>query len=141
MPDLLSMTSLAVTLCNGLLKAIDSWRSYDGDLQKAGRQIEVLAETLDTVKDVLDGPKPASRSKILVEDSVDECSKLINKLQEETKKLRGQTAAGDKKKARKVVQHAAYPLTRTTLEKIRSLVEEVQQRLGLTLQILERYVL
>ena len=140
MADPLAVTSLGITICSGLLKAIDAWRSYGDDIKEARSQMDALAKTLNIIRDIIQEPGPATRTKNLVEDSVKDCEDAIVKLQQEVKKLQGQLPTGEKRAGQKFLQQIAYPIVKTTLAKIRNLVGEVQQRLGLALQSLQRYV-
>ncbi len=53
MVDPLSMTSLGITICQGLIYACGAWKGFDNDISNSCRAVEDLARTLEVLQNHL----------------------------------------------------------------------------------------
>ncbi len=70
MVDPLSMTSLGITICQGLIYACGAWKGFDNDISNSCRAVEDLARTLEVLQNYL-------RTSCLVDADVDSAYKCI----------------------------------------------------------------
>jgi len=70
MVDPLSMTSLGITICQGLIYACGAWKGFDNDISNSCRAVEDLARTLEVLQNHL-------RTSCLMDADVDSVLKCI----------------------------------------------------------------
>jgi hypothetical protein len=87
MVDPLSVTSLGITLCQGCLRALSAWRSFDDDLISALQAIEDLSGTLSVLHVLIGSSNATSLEVSSLKDKVGGCEAGIAALQEFLKTL------------------------------------------------------
>ena len=141
MADPLALTALGITVCQGFTSAIGPWKDFNDDLAIATTKFTSLEKTLQVLQDILRRQSPNNSQAALVTSRIQACHCGLQRLDGELKKLRGhQAPVGPGRRAMKDLQHAGYPITKTSLKKIRSLVAALQDELALVLQIYQLYM-
>ncbi|KAI7263969.1 hypothetical protein KC345_g8974 [Hortaea werneckii] len=132
------IASLGITVCQGLLSYIDSWKDYGSDVSDTRGLIADLQDTLVLLEDNLKvgglDPKRAARVISCLQSCKDSLSDLRAKL-DELQKYR--EPEGLRQKARAEVQKAVYPFRKDNLTKLRGNVADVHERLKFAIQVLQ----
>lgn len=125
--------SLGISVCQGLLFYYDGYRKYDSDIKHTCDTIEDLNKTLALLKDTVENDTLDVAKKDRVKDCVEACETSLEELDEE--KLKIQPIPNNT--IRSHLKRIKYPFRQSTLQKLRKLVGDVQDRLKLALQVLQ----
>lgn len=135
------VVSLGIQVCQGLVSYLHDYKDYDGDIAAAYGKVEDLAATLELVLGVLNEHSlddvHVSHGKQLVRG----CHGGIQELEKRLKKMKKN---GDPKGFRQRFEarllHLTYPFRKSNLDTLDGTVDELAQRLALTLEILNSRV-
>ena len=140
MGDALAITALGITVCQGLIEALRSWKKFNKDIQEAEQKAQSLGELFKYLDSQLQQAIPGSAIDLL-NKQLTRCLACIKSLEEETAKLQAlQVANATKRRVSKGFQHIKYPVTKTHLDHIVTLLAELQDGLALAIQIYELYM-
>jgi hypothetical protein len=132
------LVSLGIELCQGLLEYYKSWKDAESEIATTCSSIQDLTKILLLVKSTLDNQdlKPEIIGKI--HDSIALCEGGIAQLNKKFQKIQV-ISLGDTVGERLLSQarRALYPFKKSTLIKLQEIVEDLQNRLHLTLTILD----
>lgn len=133
-----SIASLGIQICQGLLSYYDGWKNYKSDIGDACNSIADLSRTLILLKASLnDGHLDEERTE-RVKRCIQSCEGVLSKLSEESQKLQRYGQPGElRQKAWAEVQRMWYPFRASTLVKLRELVNDIRESLKLALQVLQ----
>lgn len=131
------IVSLGIQVCQGLLSYYDSWKSYDSDISSTYNAITDLSKTLTLLKTTLQRETDKERVR-RVRVCMKDCEDALLKLEEKRCSLQkyGQPE-GLRQKMRSGLQRSWYPFRKETLGALKASVTDVQERLKLTLQVLQ----
>ena len=132
-----SIVSLGIQVCQGLLDYYDSWRGYKTDVNTAHECIADLCQTFTLLQESLGFASLDQARAARVKACLDSCVGGLEKLQNKLEKLRAHSVpSGFRQKAWAEAQRLYYPFKESTLAKLRELVGDLRERLSLALQIL-----
>jgi hypothetical protein len=136
MVDPVGVISLGITVSQGILAAVASWKSFDKDISTAVKQIEDLNATLNILSSNLQDFPLSGLDAAFVESKIESCKDGIAKLQTALSKLQGCGAEnGQSSESKRRLQQLLFPLKQGGFKELRDTVRELQQRLGLALQV------
>ena len=142
MVDPLSVLALGITVSQGFLTALSSWKSFEGDIEAAAKQIGDLNGTLSVLSSHLTSFPLSGVDASFVEEKIAGCQDGIATLQTALAKLQGcGSESGQSTEARRKIQHALFPMKKAGFKELRDIVTDLQQRLGLALQVYHVYEL
>lgn len=136
MVDPLSVIALGITVSQGFLTALSSWKSFEGDIQAAVTQIEDLNRTLSVLSSHLATFPLSGVDATFVEEKIAGCQEGVTALQTALAKLQGcGSGIGQSAESRRKLQHMLFPLKRGNFKELRDVVTDLQQRLDLALKV------
>ncbi len=136
MVDPLSMTSLGITICQGLLYAYGAWRDFDGDVSNTCRVVEDLARTLELLQTHLRSSYLVDADVKFIQRCVEGSNSGLQSLGKALNTIQGaHISAGPKTKAWLKLQRAVYPFSKGTLATLQANVADLQSRLDFALQV------
>ena len=136
MVDPLSVIALGITVSQGFLAALSSWRSFEGDIQEADKQIEDLNQTLRILSSHIASHPLSEVDTHLVNGNVLGCQDGIKTLQAALVKVQGlRLEGGEVVEFRRKLQHLLFPLKKNGFKALRDVVSDLQQRLALALHV------
>ncbi|KAH0287348.1 hypothetical protein KCU62_g6027, partial [Aureobasidium sp. EXF-3399] len=131
------IASLGIQVCQGLLSYYDAWKSYHPDISSTYEAIIDLSKTLTVLKTTLQQQADGERVE-RVRTCVKGCEDALRQLDEKRRSLQKFTAPeGFRQTVRSGLQRSWYPFRKETLEALKTNVTNVQERLKLTLQVLQ----
>jgi hypothetical protein len=132
------IASLGIQVCQGLVSYYDSWKDYDPDVRSTYDAITDLSKTLTLLKSTLDQGNADEERAERVKTCMKSCEDILLNLEKKRQSLqRYRTPMGTRERAQSMLQRSLYPLRKESLSKIKADVAEVQERLALTLQVLQ----
>lgn len=136
MVDPLSITSLGITICQGLLYAYGAWKDFDSDISNTCRAVEDLKTTLEVLQSYWRSSCLLDADLILVEKCIAGCNAGLQSLERALNTIRGaHIPYGPKNRAWLKLQRVVYPFTKDTLTNLQGTVANLQSRLSLALQV------
>ena len=140
MGDALAITALGITVCQGLIEALRSWKAFGKDIEEAEQKVQGLGELFEYLDSQLQQAIPGSAIDLL-NKQLTRCLACIKSLEEETAKLQAlQVTNATKRKVSKSFQHIKYPVTKTHLDNILTSLAGLQHGLALAIHIYELYM-
>ena len=134
-----SVVSLGIQLCQGLLSYYGDYKSYDEDVSSLCRKVEDLRSTLEICADVLHKPGlTASKASVNVTKNIEACKDGLDSLQkslDSCKKL--SRPQGLKANLQNYGQRTLYPFKKSNLLQLQSTVVELQENLHTALLALQ----
>ncbi|KAJ4314926.1 hypothetical protein N0V94_006230 [Neodidymelliopsis sp. IMI 364377] len=130
------VASLGIQVCQGLVEYYRDWKDYNDDILEICTEITELNKTFA----LLDQNLRALPSSIFVDRTTEctvRCQHGIDQLDKQLKTIRKENPAGLKQKAQAGVLRLLYPFRKSTLEKLRALVQVLMQQLSLALQVVQ----
>lgn len=134
------LVSLGLQATEYLIKYYNDYRHRDADLARTTDLLEALLQSLRILDEIIQRREwRADDRKILgaIESSVFESEEVIHGLQEEVHKLEKGPRAGLHQTVRVSGRRIAYPLRKSTLEKLAEDVGYFRQNLSVALQLLQ----
>jgi len=128
------VVSLGIQVCEGLLEYYRDWKGYEDDIRETKSEIANLSKTFALLDDKLQ-PSPQTALATRAQECLVACQDGIQQLEKKLKKLRKETPTGWRQKAQAGVLHGIYPLRKSTLEKLKEIVQGLIQQLNLALQV------
>ncbi|KAI9773654.1 MAG: hypothetical protein M1840_006928 [Geoglossum simile] len=141
MTDPLSVTgsviSLGLIACRGLLQYYTSWKGYKDDVATICDSLEGLTRTLQLLETSIraNGLRPEIVASI--RESIKLCEGGVGYLQRKLDKIKDTKQPGSWEKARSHGKRMAYPFKESTLAKLREVVSELRDDLGLAVGSLQ----
>ncbi len=136
MVDPLSMTSLGLTICQGLISAYGAWKDFDSDISNTCRVVEDLARTLEELEVHIRSSSLVHADVISVQKCMEGCYSGLQSLDTALNRIKGaHIATGPKSKAWLKLQHALYPFKKDILSNLQGTVASLQGRLNFALQV------
>jgi hypothetical protein len=130
------VTSLGITLCQGLLDYYNTWKTFDSDIDDIYKSVTDLSRTLKILENVLKDDNLDKESKDRVGDCVTSCFQAMATLLSEAKSVSKNTQpVGTKQKILWKVQRLQYPFRANTLTKLKRTVNDIQGRLQVSLHV------
>lgn len=133
--------SLAITTCQGVISYYDSWENQEQNISDAKRKIERLQSSLFALEEIL--PKISSSSAIAehVKQCVLCCGEGTARLEQFLGRCREDPAPLSlKAKFRVLRQKAIFPFRKSSLDRLRGIVRDLEGDLGTALRVLQLYV-
>ncbi|KAI6911953.1 hypothetical protein KC318_g4774 [Hortaea werneckii] len=132
------IASLGITVCQGLLSYIDSWKDYEPDVSYTRDLIADLQDTLVLLEESLKAGGLDAKRAARVIRCLQSCRCGLGDLGKKLDELKKYSKPeGLRRKARAELQKAVYPLRKDTLDKLRGNVADIRERLSLALQVLQ----
>lgn len=132
------VASFGVQACQGLLSYYSDWKDYDADINSTYESIHDLSKTLALLKASLTDEELDDEKRERVKTCLQSCESQLTKLSERSQKLRTYSQPeGLRQKAWTELQKATYSFQAKTLGKVQALVNNVQERLKLAVQVLQ----
>lgn len=136
MVDPLSMTSLGITICQGLLFAYGAWKDVDTDIAKTCRAVEDLTRTLKVLQTYWTSSLLVEADLVFVQECIEGCNAGLQSLNETLNSIKGaHIPAGPKHKAWLKLQHTIYPFRKDAMTKLQGTVANLESRLDFALQV------
>jgi ankyrin repeat domain-containing protein 50 len=132
------LVSLGIELCQGLLEYYNSWKDAESEIATTCSSIEDLTKILLLVKSTLDNQGLKPEIVVKIHDSIALCEGGIAQLNKKVQKIQI-VALRDTVGERLLSQarRALYPFKKSTLIKLQEIVDGLQNKLHLTLSILD----
>lgn len=133
------IVSLGIQVTSSLVDFYSAYKNQKFDIADTIKKLERLLGVLEILRD-----QTANRTFLAdeqdlrknMEDSIQVCEGYIRDLQSETEKFRGESTPGIRAVARTAAYKVAYPLRRSTLQKLDENIDEIVSHLSLALQLL-----
>ena len=133
-----SIASLGIQICQGLLSYYDAWKDYKSDIGAAYDSVADLSRILTLLNVSLDKGHLDEERKEQVKRCLQSCKGALNKLSKKSQKLQKYSQPeGLWQQVRAEGQRMWYPLRASTLAKLQELVDDIRERLQLALQVLQ----
>lgn len=135
----LSVVSLGIQVCQGLIEYYDGWKGYENDIREACNSLKGLNKTFTHLQDRLSALQATSPTNVLTVQAVDSlaaCKDGVKKLEKKLAKLRKESPSGFWQKAQASGLQVVYPLRKSTLEKLKEIVQDLMQHLNLDIQVM-----
>ena len=130
--------SLGIEVCQGLLKYYNSYRGAATDVARMYDSVESLNTTISILKRTLNRGSIAPDVEKDVVKSIKLCESGFKKLENKLKKVKILVSGdGWQEKAKNQLKRAAYPFRESTLVKLREIVNEQRDQLGLAMSVLQ----
>ena len=134
-----SVVSLGIQVCQGLLSYYSDYKSYDDDISSLCRKVEDLRSTLDICADILQKPGlTASKASANVAKNMGACKDGLDSLQkslDSCKKV--PKTQGLKGNFHNCGQRTLYPFKKPNVLQLQSIVVELQENLHTALLALQ----
>lgn len=131
------IVSLGVEVCQSLLEYYSSWKDAESEVMTTHNSIQDLAKILLLVKSILDDQDLHSEIIVKIHDSIALCESGVASLSKKLQKIRVfslRDTVGERLLSQ--ARRALYPFKKSTLVKLQEIVKDLQDRLHLTLTIL-----
>ena len=129
------MVSLGIQVCQGLLKYYSDWKDYDDDVCEVYTGIEDLNKTFQLLSskllDLAETPF-VERAK----EFLGKCQNGVTKLDGRLRKLHTRTPNGFRQKVQAEGLRLTYPFRKSTLDKLKAIIQSLSYHLGLTVQLI-----
>lgn len=132
------IVSFGIELCQGLLEYYSSWKDAESEVMTTWNSIQDLTQILLLIKSTLDNQDIASEVIFKIQDSIALCEDGIANLNKKLQKMQIfplRDTVGERFLSQ--ARRALYPFKKSTLIKLQEIVEDLQDRLHLTLTILD----
>lgn len=132
------IVSFGIELCQGLLEYYSSWKDAESEVMITWNSIQDLTQILLLIKSTLDNQDIASEVIFKIHDSIALCEDGIANLNKKLQKIQNfplRDTVGERFLSQ--ARRALYPFKKSTLIKLQEIVEDLQDRLHLTLTILD----
>jgi hypothetical protein len=129
------VASLGIQVCQGLLQYYRDWKDHDDDIRETYTGINDLQQTLELLKDklqILSGTPFVIRAR----ECLVTCQEGIQRLDKKLKKLSKETPIGILQKAQAGGLRLLYPFRKSTLEKLKEIVQNLMHHLSLAVQVI-----
>ena len=131
------IASLGIQVCQGLLSYYDDWKAYDADISNTYSAITDLSKTLTILRSTLQEEVDEEKAG-RVRTCVKSCEGALLELEKKRCSLQNfSQPKGLRQKMRAGLQRSWYPFRKETLEALKAIVTEIQERLKLALQVLQ----
>ena len=132
------LISLGITLCQGILNYYGSWKDAESDVRRTYASTEALTKTFILLKLSIENKKFHRDIVARVNESIDSCEDGINELKKKLKKVEAVSLDdGWSGKAKAQFRRTLYPFKERTLVKLEKITRELQDRLGLAMNVLQ----
>lgn len=133
-----SIASLGIQVCQGLLSYYNSWKAYKADIATACQSVDDLRQTFELLEGTLHQQGLNSARVKRVGECLILCTNGLNDLENTLKEIRTYPAPSRlQEKLRSGFQRLSFPFRESTLVKIREIVGELREHLSLALQVLQ----
>ena len=140
MGDALAITALGITVCQGFIEALRSWKTFGKDIEEAEQKAQGLRGLFEYLDSQLQQAIPGNAIN-LVNKQLTQCLVCIRSLETETANLQAlQVTKATKRKVLKGLQHIKYPVTKTHLNHILTSLADLQDGLAVALHIYGLYM-
>ncbi|KAF1993541.1 hypothetical protein P154DRAFT_625367 [Amniculicola lignicola CBS 123094] len=129
------VVSLGLQVCEGLLKYYRAWEGYQGDIEETNKVIVNLEKTFTVLAGTLQKQSQTTLT-ANVEDCLTACRDGVTRLEKKLKRVHKETPSGFKQKAQAIGLRSIYPFRKSTLEKLKEIVQELMQHLDLASQLI-----
>lgn len=128
------MVSLGIQVCQGLLKYYGDWKDYDDDIREVYTGIDDLNKTFQLLNgkllDLAETPF-VERAK----ECLKTCQDNVLQLKARLEKLQKKGSDGIKQKIQAGGHRLLYPFRKSTLDKLKVIVQSLIRQLGLAVQL------
>jgi len=133
-----SLVSLGISICQGILDYYSSWKDAESDVRRMYVSTEALSKTFMLLRLSIENKKFGRDVVARVEESIDSCESGIEHLKKKLDKVKI-TAVDDgwKGKAKVQFRRTLYPFKESTLVKLKEITNELQNRLSLSIDVLQ----
>jgi hypothetical protein len=129
------VASLGIQVCDGLLKYYRDWKGYEDDIRETCTAIADLSKTFGLLGDTLLRASPDDLAQ-RAQESLTTCKEGIEQLETKLKKLHREAPTGLRQRAQAGGLRLIYPLRKSTLEKLKEIVQGLIRHLNLAIQII-----
>ena len=134
--DPLSMTSLGITICQGLVFACRAWKDFSSDIPNMCSAVEDLARVLEELQIHLNSSPLIGADANSVQKCIEGCKSRLQSLEETLNMIKAvPVPASQKARARQKLQRVLYPFNRDTLTGLQGTVVDLRNRLSFALQV------
>ena len=134
--DPLSMTSLGIIICQGLVFACRAWKDFSSDIPNMCNGVEDLAMVLEELQTHLSSSSLMGADVSSVQKCIESCKTGLHSLEEALNKIkRVPVPTSPKAKAQLKLQRVLYPFNKDSLANLHGIVEDLQKRLSFALQV------
>lgn len=143
MADPVSVVSLALTVCQGLLSYYSGWNAQGEEVRNVYTKIEGLKDSLNILQQSfsrLGSSQPVVTANVA--KSVDACKDGVERLNEMLQKCQRNPAPTNiKEKLRALGEKSLFPFRRDTLKTMENTVRYLQENLHTAVQGLQMFVM
>ena len=130
------MTSLGITICQGLVYACGAWKDFDRDILNSHRGVEDLAKSLEQLQAHLRTSSLIGADLNSVHEAIEGCGAGLQSLKGILDAIKGaKIPVGPRKKAWLKLQRAIYPFSKDTVKTLQGTVATLQCRLNFALEV------
>lgn len=131
------IVSVGLQISQGLLRYYGGWKDYPSDVDITYQSIAELSRSLTLLKASLEAEGLDAERTERVRTCLRSCENALTRLSKKLQQVRKHVSPEDlRRKVWSELQRLAYPFRKDTLAKLRDIVNEIQERLKLALQIL-----
>ncbi|KAH0545421.1 hypothetical protein FGG08_000562 [Glutinoglossum americanum] len=134
------VVSLGLAVCRGLLQYYNSWKGYEGDIAATLGSLEGLTRTLQLLETSIKGDGFNPEIVAGVKGCIRSCEGGVSSLQKKLEKIQAvemPAKLGSWERIRSHGRRALYPFKESTLAKLREIVSELRDNLGLAVETLQ----
>ncbi|KAL9116699.1 MAG: hypothetical protein Q9187_006776 [Circinaria calcarea] len=128
--------SLGITVCSGLLSYYSSWKDSEKDIATMYMSLEGLTKTFKVLRRTVEGRSFTGEVVEQITESIVSCEAGIQSLEKRLAKLHDSKSTGIEGKIRTQARRVLYPFRESTLIKLREIVADLRENLGLALDTL-----
>ncbi|KAJ4296903.1 hypothetical protein N0V90_006951 [Kalmusia sp. IMI 367209] len=129
----LGIVSLGITVSRDLLHYYSDWKGYKDDVRQAYETIDALSKTFAFLDQSLQtGPK--TEISLHTVECVGACEDGIQRLKQKLKKIQRESPQDFQNKLKAMQLRTIYPFRKSTLQKLKEIVQDLIPRLSLAIQ-------
>ena len=138
----LGATSLAITVCGGIIKYTESWKAQDQDVKLVRNAAEQLRNLLEDVEGRIQTAQApfSSQAAAKLNGCLLACQENIDSLVKLSEKYTPPSTSGLAVNTKHQLRKLAYPFTKNTLFSLRDHLEKLHRNVDTALHILTMYV-
>ncbi|KAH7079932.1 hypothetical protein BKA63DRAFT_600355 [Paraphoma chrysanthemicola] len=129
------VASLGIQVCEGLLKYYRDWKGYEDDIRETCTEIADLSKTFGLLSDTLQRASPNALAQ-RAQECLTTTQEGVQQLEKKRKKLHREAPTGLRHKVQAGGLRLVYPLRKSTLEKLKEIVQVLIQQLDLAMQVI-----
>ena len=133
----LSVVSVGLTVCQGLLQYYGSWKDSQKDVAAMCASLEGLTKTFRLVEGTIKDRHFSQAIVDRVTESIDLCETGVDELDAKLLKVKMTPVKGVEDQVRGQLRRALYPFKESTLLKLRETISDLRDNLSLAISTLQ----